>query len=314
MSQMIRKTFDFLFCVVLVLFCLNTKSLGKDLDNIVEHDVPSTKINPNVRYTDANNVAVYIGAAMNAKNLLVFIGGASNFRNSPSVPFLATAILQGYRVLLLDYAYNPAGTVLCYKSADPCFDHYRSAKVFGGWSGPRLDVKEQDSIMFRTGATIRYLSKTYPEEGWGQYLHGDSVDWEKIAVSGFSQGAGLAAYLAKKVRVHRVILLSSPWDHYEESQTMAAWLSSPSVTPIDRWWGMYSKFEAEASWLDKTYAALGLSPSHIQIVSDRAQCQPLGTTFMPNHWSVAELGCTPKDAVGHFLEQGKWVTVLGRGD
>jgi hypothetical protein len=60
---------------------------------------------------------------------------------------------------------------------------------------------------------LQALARDHPTEGWDQYLTNGTPNWPKIALTGQSQGAGMAAYIAKRVKLARVILSSSPWDH-----------------------------------------------------------------------------------------------------
>lgn len=280
---------------------------------MVEHDVAPQDTDPAIRKTDANNVAAYLPDTGESGRLLVFFGGAPSLRRSPTIPFLADALTRHYRVLMVDYTYNPPGVQLCSSGRDPCFEQYRYAKIFGGAPMPGLSIAPSEGLVSRTAAMLRYLAREWPAEHWDRYLENGQPRWGDMTVSGFSQGAGLAAFLATRIPVGRVVLLSSPWDHYQQTGSLAAWLSGPSATPGARWWGMYSAHEAQAPWMAKTYAALGLTPDHIRIVTDAAQCAPRPGVFMPNHWAVAELGCTPRDEAGRFLEQPLWDAVLGSG-
>lgn len=302
------------FILLLVFFISPTNGMADDWSSqIVEHDVDPGDTDSGIVKSDARNVAGYMKNIGENGRLFVFFGGAQSFRQTPNIPFIADALEHHYRVMMIDYVYNPPGTLLCDQSNDPCFFDYRKAKIFGGAPMKGLNVSTPEGLVARTASMLRYLHRKWPAEHWDQYLDHGQPRWANIAVSGFSQGAGLAAFFAKTTTVARVILLSSPWDHYQNTNSVASWLSSPSATPADRWWGMYSAREANAPWMQKTYAALGISPDHIRLVTDAAQCKPGSGLYLPNHWAVAELGCTPRTTNGSFMEKPLWDLMLGDG-
>ena len=74
-----------------------------------------------------------------------------------------------------------------------------------------------------------------PGQGWGEYIQGKEIQWEKIIVAGHSQGAGHAAYLGKKFRLAGVLILSGPQDYLNYFHSPAGWLSGPSQTPPSRY-------------------------------------------------------------------------------
>jgi len=282
-------------------------------DQLVEHDVNPAETDNTIRHHDAANVAAFMGDSNQYDRLLVFFESASSLRNAPSRPFLMEALAQHYRVLTIDYVYNPAGTVLCNASMDPCFSKYRQAKVFGGSLMKGLEIVPPEALVARTSSMLNYLNRTFPSEHWDSYLDDGAPRWKAFAVSGFSQGSGLAAYLAKHLTMARVILLSSPWDHYDATGSIAAWLSEPSATPADHWWGMYAAREVSAGWMQKTYAALKIPADHIRLVTDAPQCGPTPGIYMPYHWSVTGWRCSPRTPDGRFMEKPLWDAVLGDG-
>ena len=222
------------------------------------------------------------------------------------------AALDGsYRVLAIDYHYDPPGTNLCEPASPPCFERYRAQKVFGTGKLAGLEVTQSESILHRTEAALSTLARTYPSEGWSAYLRAGAVKWNRITVSGFSQGAGLAAFLAKRVPVARVVLLSSPWDHYDQTGALASWLAEPSATPPDRWWGVYAAGEPQAAWLARAYSALGIPPAQVFVLHGKPRNALAEPGTMPYHWSVAGPRFTPQALDGSWLYLLVWRRVLG---
>jgi hypothetical protein len=132
---------------------------------------------------------------------------------------------------------------------------------------PSINNTRAESIVNRLVKLLGYLDKQNPQEGWGTYLDGGAPSWSRIALAGQSQGAGMAAYIAKEHAVARVILFSSPWDFVSNggTRTLAPWIAIPSKTPPDRWFGGYHARENEAALLEKSYATLRIPPQNIRI-------------------------------------------------
>jgi hypothetical protein len=58
--------------------------------------------------------------------------------------------------------------------------------------------------------------------------------WNKIIVSGHSQGSGHACYLGKKNLVDRVVMFSGPNDYSTFYNEPANWISEIGDTPLDK--------------------------------------------------------------------------------
>src|SRR6266446_5925772 len=77
-----------------------------------------------------------------------------------------------------------------------------------------------------------------------QPLENGAPKWGRIVLAGQSQGAGMATLIAKRQAAARVILFSSPWDFVVSdgnARRLAAWISAPSKTPPERWFGGYQQ-------------------------------------------------------------------------
>jgi len=107
---------------------------------------------------------------------------------------------------------------------------------------------------------LTMLSAQYPEEDWGYFLNkDDTVRWSDVAITGISHGATTAAISGHLgARMWRIVSRSGPRDNtcglgdghcaaplstpaYDVACTddkVAAWLDQPSLTPIDRFYGI----------------------------------------------------------------------------
>lgn len=291
--------------------------------------VAPVKTDPNIKDGDGDNLVLFDQSVAPNANLLVFIGGTARYHGAdqpgfevsqafaksfPS-PFLSLAVELGYRVISLDFKYDPAGTVICPPRITQdrfCYERFREKKIFGSGDMPEVPTSPPESIVNRLTKLLQYVAREYPDQGWEGYLVNGQPNWGRIALTGHSQGAGLAAFLAKRAKVARVILNSSPWDHYERPPGVAAWLSWPSATPYERWYGLYHAKEGQAMWMDRTYAALRVPHDHIRVEKLQPR-HPPGINGDHYHFGVIGINFTPLDADGNYAYRGDWAFALGQG-
>jgi hypothetical protein len=117
-------------------------------------------------------------------------------------------------------------------------------------------------------ATLTSLAAAYPPEDWGYFLNQDgSVRWSDVAITGMSHGATTAAVAGRiGVRMWRVVSRSGPRDDtcgvgasptatFEAADPpwnpdcpladIASWLDQPSITPINRFYGLVGTTDVE---------------------------------------------------------------------
>jgi hypothetical protein len=181
-----------------------------------------------------------------------------------------TVAEQGYRAIGLEYNDVPAVNQVCPQSTDPdCAAKFREMRVWGTGGGvPDISNSMDESIESRLALLLKELQRRHPKESWEDYLTADGKPvWSKIAVSGQSQGAGMAAFIAKKVEVPRVILFSSPIDSTRGQRNiqLAPWLLWPSATSPERWYAVRNSREPFNAGLIKSYPALGIPVEHIRV-------------------------------------------------
>jgi dienelactone hydrolase len=201
--------------------------------------------------------------------LLVFLPGTFGKPPGPRA-FLHAAADAGYRVISLDYNDEPAVNSFCPKRGPSCSAAFRRMRVYGDGISidPSFDNTRSESIVNRLLKLLVFLDREEPQQNWAAYLDNGALNWSRIAFAGQSQGAGMAAYIAKGQPVARVILFSSPWDFFVSNgklQTMAPWLATPSRTPPERWFGGYHARENQANLLTKSYATLRIPPQNIRV-------------------------------------------------
>jgi hypothetical protein len=242
--------------------------------------------------------------------LLVFMPGTGG-RPQGTTDFANLAAQRGYRVIGLEYTDTPAVAAICPRVPDPrCSERVRQKRIYGDDATSLIDDRPEESIVHRLTALLVALQRDHPAEGWDGYLDNGQPNWPRIAVSGLSQGAGMAAYIAQRTRVARVILFSSPWDNYGPRHTLAPWLMRGSgATPPELWFGAYHEREAMASTIAAAYSALGVPPAHVRVFTLEPAAGASGNN--PYHPSVVGNRPTPRTADGTPAYLDEWRFLLG---
>ena len=228
-----------------------------------EELVRPSQANAAIQTFDDANVVLSVDSDAAEPPLAVFLPGTHG-KPMNALRLLNVVAGQGYRVIGLTYDDEPAGTQLCPRDPNPeCFTGFHSMRVFGRGPAPVTNTYPE-SIEGRLASLLQYLNREHPNAGWSAYLTQDGrAQWSRILVSGLSQGAGMAAYIAKTVPVYRVVLFSSPWDNLGREHRPAPWLSRKSATPMERWWAERHVQENTTQWIASAYQALQIPQQHI---------------------------------------------------
>ena len=230
----------------------------------VERQVVPSRADPGVKQFDEPSIAIAGPHAADAP-LVIFLPGTGG-APARNMALLRVVAGQGFAVIGLEYDDTPAVGQVCPRDPDPdCASAFRQMRIDGTGASRAVANPVAEAIVPRLVAALRALDATAPKEGWAHYLAGGQPRWDRIIVSGLSQGAGMAAYIAKQHSVRRVILFSSPWDFTGRDRRPAPWLSRPGATPPERWQAEYHRREANAARIAAAYAALGIPPANIRI-------------------------------------------------
>jgi predicted esterase len=214
---------------------------------------------------DEPHVVVFEPAASAHAQLVIFMPGTGG-KPANTLRLLRVVASLGYRVVGLEYDDEPAVVEVCPHNPRPsCSGDFRHERIFGDGTPSIVNNPQAESIVNRLVKLLDYLDRQYPRSGWGSYLTGAGPDWSQIIVSGLSQGAGMAAYIAKREPVARVVLFSSPWDFFGLDRTPAPWLFEPSATPPERWFAEYHKRENTAGMIARAYSVLRIPPENVRV-------------------------------------------------
>ena len=166
--------------------------------------------------------------------LLLFIGGSFSTPENYNIVCDYSATI-GLDVISLSYPNNIPAATLGSSSDQFVFDNYRDEICFGNPVSDAVDVNTLNSIQTRAIKLLEYLHLEYPDQNWNQYLTAsNTLRWNKIIVSGHSQGSGHACYLGKKNLVDRVVMFSGPNDYSTFYNESANWISEIGDTPLDK--------------------------------------------------------------------------------
>jgi acetyl esterase/lipase len=280
-----------------------------DSTELVVYRVAPSDVDPSVRRFNEPHYVVFAATANANAPLLLFLPGTGGRPQSTSV-FAQAAARQGYRVIGLEYVDEPAVAQLCPRDPDPnCSEKVRRKRIYGDDVTALIDDHPDEVIVSRLTKLLAALARDHPADGWSRYLEDGHPDWTRIAVSGLSQGAGMAAYIAQRTTVARVVLFSSPWDSYGPRRTLAPWVTrGVGATPADRWYGAYHRREATAELIARSYAALGIPPAHVHVFTLEPAVARSGN---PYHPSVVANGATPRGPDGTPAYLADWRAMLG---
>jgi hypothetical protein len=234
-------------------------------DNLVIQEIRPSEADPAITRFNEPNYIVFDDQSAPESQLVVFMPGTDG-KPSNSAAFLRRVASLGYRVIGIEYNDEPAVVHVCPQSLlASCSGDFRQRRIFGGEAKGIVDNTQSESIVHRLVSLLRYLQEHDAARHWDGYLLDDEPNWSRIVISGLSQGAGMAAYIAKHKSVARVVLFSSPWDFQRSSQRLAPWLIEPSETPPDRWFAEYHRREKTAALIARAYQALQIPKSNIRI-------------------------------------------------
>lgn len=241
------------------------------------------------------------------QELLVFLPGTGG-RPANVSGFIDAAAGFGYRAIALAYNDVPAVVQMCRRDPDPtCSARFREERIYGDDVSGSIDDAAAESIVNRLARLLAYLAAREPAQRWRDYLDdGGLPRWDRIVVAGHSQGAGMAAFLARRQAVARVVLFSSPWDFYGDPPRLAPWIRGPGATPPQRWFGAYHARENTARVIAAAYAALGIPPAHVRVFAREPRVKAGAN---PYHVSLVGNRATPLDADGRpaYLEDWRFL-------
>jgi hypothetical protein len=227
-----RITTLLFFC----LFCtLNTTAQ-------VQHAVAPNTADP--ASSEPNNVHfAYPNANGTPQNKLFLF-----FPGTGGTPFFYRYILKhaaglGYHAIGLSYPNEQSINETCIDVADStCHSRARLEVLTGENLHAVIEVDSNNCIERRTLKLLQYLDNNFPGENWGQFFAGNAILWNKVLVSGHSQGGGHAGIISKLYEVDRVIQFAAT-DWVAPLSRVADWITWSGPTPDDRYYGFIHQMD-----------------------------------------------------------------------
>lgn len=175
----------------------------------------------------------------------------------------------GMHVIALRYPNDRSANIqICpHDPDDDCHEKVRREITRGVDVSDNVSVNAENSVEGRLQSALTHLAAQAPDEGWGEYLYGDSILWESIVLSGHSQGGGHAAYIAYQHRVHHIVAFA--WVDVRKGE-LAPWLlDTAPQTPADSWFLFWHKQDTIVARHQTTLmTALGMDNFGAPVVVD----------------------------------------------
>lgn len=139
--------------------------------------------------------------------------GGSGGKPSNTTKLGSAAIDSGYRYISLAYTNEPSVADRCNCDDGPrpveCEELARTEVLTGEDASPWLVMEPDESIEYRLKALLQFLNQQNTKGGWDEFLTPEGeIKWSRIAVSGFSQGGGMAGLIARDHAVNRALYFS----------------------------------------------------------------------------------------------------------
>ena len=202
--------------------------------------------------------------------LLVFLNGSGGSpQNAAGTSgWYDVAAQEGLAVIGLSYRSGKAVGQLC-RMVDLCYEPSRVTLLTGlqqpEAAGELANVSHDEGIITRLSALLQHLISKDPDGAWERFFDATrlpddaaAIRWERLIISGHSQGGGHAALIGKRHVVRRVISLASPCD--AANGTSASWLTRDASwqTPAPRFFGLWAPGDAICPVAPTAFAAMSL--------------------------------------------------------
>lgn len=262
-----------------------------------------------IRAWDTTHV-VYYDPSVKANRILLWLAGTNGTPLSVPAELINTALAQGYRVIALSYITVPAVSQVCIgellNANANCAEDFRRKRIYGDNAFAAIGDAPQDAIISRLSKLLKWLNTNDASGGWSNYLAADGATpkWTSIAVSGQSQGGGMAEFIGQRENVARVISFSGGWDYANaRERKIAGWYSKSSVTPMEKWYATYNVNEVAAAQLREISMTLRIPPDHIFALDKPLMNANAASAANPYHG----------DGIRNVAYKALWLRMLGSG-
>lgn len=193
--------------------------------------------------------------------LVLFVPGTGGMAtgNSPTA-LLKVATQNCLHGISLSYPNSTAVWNDCHLDGDlNCYEEWRLQKLDGLQRSAYVTTTPANSIENRVAKLLKFLAGTYPDEGWETYLDDTAVRWDRVVVTGESQGGGMAALIGHVHLTARVVMFAAITDAQGGFDGLSpAWVAKTSATPASRYFGFAHMHDQWWPAEQKNWAALTL--------------------------------------------------------
>lgn len=193
---------------------------------------------------EANRHHSFYNPTCTSRNILVVHLVGSYDNPSSTLLFPSVAANNGFDVVSLKYPNGTAAKTACDNNTDAaCYAKFRREILEGVDYSPEVAVDVTNSVYNRLIKLLQYLDANNPSQNWGNYFSGNTILWNKIIVSGHSQGGGHAALIGQDNLVKRVLMFASPNDYSTFFSAPAVWTTQTNATADSSYYGFNNQVD-----------------------------------------------------------------------
>jgi len=213
-------------------------------DSLTHYSILPNDTDPLIAAIGSDYHQIFYNPTSTPQNtLLVHLVGSGDTTGS-TLLFPTLAANSGLHCINLDYRNGVSGQAACADVPNPdCHLNWRKEIIEGFNYSPDIIVSQSSSINNRLLKLLQYLNSNTPNQNWGQYFSGNSILWNKIIVSGHSQGGGHAAVIGITQPVKRVLMFGSPNDYIDTLNLNAPWSSLPHVVSDSNYYSFNALYD-----------------------------------------------------------------------
>ncbi len=231
-------------------------------DSIIHFEVKGNDTDPLIFLDGQKKNQVLLNPTSESKNtLLLHLVGTLDNPNS-TILYPTEAAHNGFHCINLMYRNWTSAQSACAANTDlNCYLDFRREIIEGFDYSSEINVNASNSINNRLIKLLIYLDTNFPAQNWSQFYSGNTILWNKIIVSGHSQGGGHAAVIGMTKPIQRVLMFGSPNDYIDTLNIPAPWTSQPHIVADSNYFGFNALFDEIVDFWKQyeQWEALGLN-------------------------------------------------------
>ncbi|TNE53825.1 MAG: T9SS type A sorting domain-containing protein [Bacteroidetes bacterium] len=311
----------------LALLSMSSLSAQFNPDSLFHIEVQGNDTDPLIILDGLKKNQVFYNPSGPSQNtLLLHLVGTIDNPNS-TILYPSAVANRGFHCINLAYRNATSAQSACGAVPDTnCHLNFRKEIIEGVNYSSETNVNSSNSIENRLLKLLQYLHANYPLQNWGQFYNGETLLWEKMMVSGHSQGGGHAAVIGMTHALQRVIMFASPNDYIDTLKMVAPWSKQAHITADSNFFSFNALYD-EVSDFGVQYAhsqSLGQATFGDSVLVDQSsfpyehsrqlytkQEVQSGNPLLFTHDIVVRDAETPVDGSGKPEFKCAWLYMLG---